>query len=82
MRKVRDPAFAAFSRAVLRPGPKTEIAKEASWAQQLVILSQVTVNSYDTDSSKILPFAQLPSESVVQQKPNVGSNWFCCRPGR
>ena len=72
MKKVRDPAFAAFSRAVLRPGPKTEISKEASWAQQLVILSQITINSYDTDSSKILPFAQLASEKKSLIKNLIG----------
>ena len=66
MKKLRDPAFTAFSHAVLRPGPKTENMKEASRALQLVILSQIMVNSYDSDSDKILPFALLDDETKTK----------------
>ena len=68
MKKVRDPAFTAFTHAVLRPGPKTENMKEASGAQQLVILSQILVNSYDSNSDKIIPFALLDDETKTKIK--------------
>ena len=68
MKKVRDPAFTAFTHAVLRPGPKTENMKEASRAQQLVILSQILVNSYDSNSDKIIPFALLDDETKTKIK--------------
>ena len=72
MKKVRDPAFTAFSQAVLRSGPKAENMKEASRAQQLVILSQIILNSYDRDSNKIIPFAQLESEKKSLIKDLIG----------
>ena len=66
MKKVRDPAFTAFTHAVLRSGPKTE--KEASRAQQLVILSRILVKSYDSNSDEIIPFALLDDETKTKIK--------------
>ena len=66
MKKVRDPTFTAFTHAVLRSGPKTE--KEASRAQQLVILSRILVKSYDSNSDEIIPFTLLDDETKTKIK--------------
>ena len=66
MKKVRDPTFTAFTHAVLRSGPKTKNMKEASRAQQPVILSQILVNSYNGNSDEIIPFALLDNETKIK----------------
>ena len=62
--KVMEEAVAAFSHITVLPSgrPKTDLLKDASRAQQFVILAEIATNSYDHSSNEIVPFARLEDD--------------------